>query len=92
VEQLRNDNVNDINHHIIIGTQSEVEPDNDHPRGCSQVITNKTIKQIKDLVLESDIIIYDIEESSYDEIEFVNKVLKYANFEDEKIFILVSTC
>ena len=44
------------------------------------------------MILDSDIIIYDIEESSQDEIEFASKVLKFSNFEDEKIFILISTC
>ena len=35
VEQLRNDHVNDVNPHIIMGTLSEDEPNNPKPRGCS---------------------------------------------------------
>lgn len=62
------------------------------PNGCSQIITDKSIEVIKQLVLDSDIIIYDVEESSFDEIEFVNKILKYSHFDDEKMFILISSC
>jgi hypothetical protein len=37
---------------------------------------------LKDGVLTSDVIIYDIEDSYLEEIEFIFKILKFAKFED----------
>ena len=35
---ISDDNINDINPHIIIGTESEDEPNNPKPNGCSMII------------------------------------------------------
>jgi len=47
---------------------------------------------LKNQVLDCDIIIFDFEESDLDEIQFASKILKYQNFDDQKIFIFISTC
>lgn len=91
-EQLRNDNINDKNPHLIRGTRSSHEPDNEKPNGCSELLPDKSAQQIKDSVLHSDIIIYDFEESSLDEIEFAYKLLNFSELQDEKVFILISSC
>jgi hypothetical protein len=68
------------------------EPDNEKPNGCAELLPEKSAKQIKDSVLNSDIIIFDYEESSLDEVEFAFKLTKFSEFQDEKVFLFISNC
>lgn len=49
------------------------------------------MNSLNKIVKESDVIIYNLDESNPDEIEMIIKVLKYAEYMSPKILILVST-
>ena len=74
MEQLRNDNVNDVNPHLISGTLSKKNLQAALPRGLSQVVANPSPEAFKQMVLKSDIIICDVDESTIEEIEYINMV------------------
>lgn len=74
MEQLRNDNVNDVNPHLISGTLSKKNLQAALPRGLSQGVANPSPEALKQMVLKSDIIICDVDESTIEEIEYINMV------------------
>ena len=75
METLRNDNENDVNPHIICGTLNKDDP-TPCPRGVRKpIIDNTETKTLLRVILDSDIIIYDVQNCNIDEISFALKAL-----------------
>lgn len=74
MEQLRNDNINDVNPHLISGTLSKKNLQAALPRGLSQGVASPSPEALKQMILKSDVIICDVDESTIEEIEYINMV------------------
>jgi hypothetical protein len=48
-------------------------------------------KEFREKILSSDIIIYDLMTTQYDEVDYVIKTLKTSNLDNEKTLILLSS-
>jgi len=90
IEEVRNDHLNDINPHIIVGTKSSkvVGP---IPKSVSKIVNNSDPNQLAKTLLESDVIIYDLNSAPLDEVEFAIKVLKMSSYDSEKFLIIISS-
>eukprot|EP01017_Pseudomicrothorax_dubius_P008468 TRINITY_DN12791_c0_g1_i1.p1 TRINITY_DN12791_c0_g1~~TRINITY_DN12791_c0_g1_i1.p1 ORF type:complete len:709 (-),score=197.98 TRINITY_DN12791_c0_g1_i1:91-2217(-) len=91
VEALRNDHVNDINPHLIIGSVASAYTTADTPRGLKRVIDNNKPNVLTRVLLDSDVIIYDLTSSRLDEVDYAIRTLKIADFSETKIFVLISS-
>lgn len=89
VENLRNDHENDENAHFIVGSTSENE-NNPIPQGVFRVIDTKKITFLAKVLLDSDVIIYDLNSCDLEEAEFAIKTLKMGDYTDDKILICIS--
>ncbi|EGR29938.1 hypothetical protein IMG5_145930 [Ichthyophthirius multifiliis] len=72
VESLRNDHENDENPHLILGSLDKQEQ-NEIPRGIYKIIDTEKISQFTKIILECDVIIYDLSNCDLDEAEFIIK-------------------
>jgi len=90
VEEVRNDHLNDINPHIIVGTKSSkvVGP---IPNSVKKIVNNSDPNQLAKTLLDSDVIIYDLNSAPLDEVEFAIKVLKMSTYDTEKFLIIISS-
>jgi len=90
IEEVRNDHLNDINPHIIVGTKSSkvVGP---IPKSVGKIVNNSDPNQLAKTLLESDVIIYDLNSAPLDEVEFAIKVLKMSTYDTEKTLIIISS-
>lgn len=61
------------------------------PSGVSRIVNWEKTKQFRKTILESDIVIYDLNTADFDEVDHVIKTFKTSDYEDEKILILVSS-
>ncbi|EGR27078.1 hypothetical protein IMG5_201950 [Ichthyophthirius multifiliis] len=91
VEKLRNYNINDENPHIIVGSLSKAQTDNPVPKGVFRVIDTKKVDFLSKVLLDSDIIIYDLNTCDLEEAEFAIKIFKMGEYKDEKILIFISS-
>ncbi|EGR29401.1 hypothetical protein IMG5_156430, partial [Ichthyophthirius multifiliis] len=90
VECLRNDHQNDINPHMFTGALSEKES-NQVPRGVWKTINNKVIQNLIKVLLDVDIIIYDLNNCDLDEAQLVIQTLKMGEFKEQKTLIFISS-
>lgn len=90
VESLRNDHINDENPHFIVGSLSPHE-DSQPPRGVFRVIDTTKLTFLSRVILDSDVIIYDLNTCDLEEAEFAIKTLKMGEYKDEKILIFISS-
>ena len=82
--------------HIFNGTLKTDEPDfaslkGLNPEGVSKVCSMERTKEFRENILSSDIIVYDLMTTSYDEVDYVIKTLKTSNLDNEKTLILLSS-
>lgn len=92
VEELRNDHkgLDEVSVHKFIGTKSSDE-NAEVPSGVSEVIENVgKSRSFRNHIFESDIIIYDLMNSEYDEVDNVIKTLT-GDYDEEKTLILISS-
>jgi len=90
VEQVRNDQTNTENPHIILGTKAPQGSGN-VSNAVRKVINNADVNVLTKTILDSDVIIYDLNTAKLDEVEYAIKTLKMSNYESEKYLILVSS-
>ncbi|EAS02125.2 Dpy-30 motif protein (macronuclear) [Tetrahymena thermophila SB210] len=90
VESLRNDHINDENPHFIVGSLSPHDQ-SDVPRGVFRVIDTSKLTFLSKVILDSDVIIYDLNSCDLEEAEFAIKTLKMGEYKDEKILIFISS-
>ncbi|CAD8167287.1 unnamed protein product [Paramecium octaurelia] len=81
VEEFRNDHENDINPNIIVGNGERL------PRGATKLINAADLKELGQIVLDSDIVIFH---QNYCQAEYAYKLLKHGQYQQSKIFILIS--
>ena len=79
-----------IEKHQFVGTETSSEPD-PVPQGVESVIKNDLTRSFRKQILESDIVIYDLMSSNFQEVDHVIKTFKTHEFEHEKALILVSS-
>jgi adenylate kinase len=89
VESLRNDHINDDNPHFIVGSKCKGEV-NEIPRGVFRTIDTTKINFLAKVILDSDIIIFDLNTCDLEEAEFAIKTLKMGDYTDDKILICIS--
>lgn len=90
VKRFRNEHVHPQNPNRILGTTCEAEPDASVPDGVRKVIDTGKVKFFEEIILNSDVIIYDLNTCSLKEAEFVISTLKMHNFQQNKILICIS--
>lgn len=91
-EELRNDHLllGPSKTHTILGTISEKE-NSAIPSGINKIVKKEKIRHWKKYLLASDVIVFDLLTSSFDEVNNVLHVLKTQDYESEKILILISS-
>ncbi|CAD8133208.1 unnamed protein product [Paramecium pentaurelia] len=81
VEEFRNDNENDVNPNIIVGNGENL------PRGATKLINAADPKELGQIVLDCDIVIFH---QNYCRAEYAYKLLKHGQYQQTKTFILIS--
>jgi adenylate kinase len=91
-EELNNeDKIKDpIEKHIFVGTQTDKEKDQ-APEGVEAVIENDMTRNFRKHILDSDIVVYDLLNTSFEEVDHVIKTFKTHEYEQEKVLILISS-
>jgi adenylate kinase len=79
-----------IEKHIFVGTQTAADPD-PIPAGVETIIEGDSTRLFRKHILESDIVIYDLMTSNFEEVDHVIKTFKTSEYEQEKILILISS-
>ena len=92
VEELRNDHEVDepVSAHTFVGTLKEDE-NADVPAGVSRVVRQEKARSFRRHVLDSDVIVYDLLSSNFEEVDHVIKSLKGAEYERDKVLVLISS-
>lgn len=92
IEELRNDHIvqDEISVHTFIGTETDLE-NAPVPSGVSQVVAKDKTRAFRKCILDSDVVIYDLNTADFDEVDHVIKTFKTSEYEDEKILILISS-
>ena len=91
-EELNNeDQIKDpIEKHAFVGTHTDSEIDQ-APEGVETVIENDLTKNFRKHILDSDVVIYDLMTSTFEEADHVIKTFKTYEYEQEKVLILISS-
>lgn len=91
-EELRNDHLllGPSKTHMILGTKCDTE-DAPIPSGINKLVKKQKIRHWKKYLLASDVIIFDLLNSSSDEVANALHVLKTQDYETEKVLILISS-
>ncbi|KRX09632.1 P-loop containing nucleoside triphosphate hydrolase [Pseudocohnilembus persalinus] len=89
VEALRNDHINDVNPHFIVGSKCENDS-TEVPRGVFRCIDTSKISFLAKVLLDCDVIVYDLNTCDLEEAEFAIKTLKMGEYEENKILICIS--
>lgn len=55
------------------------------------MISKEQTRAFRNVILDSDIVIYDLNTADFDEVDHVIKTFKTSDYEDEKILILISS-
>lgn len=61
------------------------------PEGVQGLITMERTKEFRQMILESDVIIYDLLTSKFEEVDYVIKTLKTSELDNQKTLILLSS-
>lgn len=90
--QLQNeDRIKDpIERHLFVGTKTDTE-EAPVPEGVEKIIDNDLTRSFRKHILDSDVVIYDLMSSSYEEVDHVIKTFKTSEYEEEKTLILLSS-
>ncbi|KAM3146700.1 hypothetical protein pb186bvf_001230 [Paramecium bursaria] len=89
VQILRNDKDHPHDPNIIVG--SIVESALPVPKGVRKVVDTFKMGFLQQVILDSDVIVYDINTCDLAEAEYAIKTLKMGQYEQEKIIIIVSS-
>ena len=90
--ELKNDDsIKDpIEKHIFVGTKTDKEKA-DTPEGIEAVVSNELNYSFRKYILDSDIVIYDLMTSTFEEVDHVIKTFKTSTYEEHKTLILISS-
>jgi hypothetical protein len=77
-------------HNTIIGTKHETS-ELPIPSIVKKIVNPKDLNSMKDVLLDSDVIIYDLQTSTFSDVEFAIKTLKINSGDSQKILILISS-
>ena len=61
------------------------------PSGVSKIVTKEKTWAFRSTILDSDVVIYDLNTADYDEVDHVIKTFKTSEYEEEKILVLISS-
>lgn len=61
------------------------------PEGVSRIVSMERTKDFREIILDSDVIIYDLLTNKFEEIDYVIKTLKTSELTNEKTLILLSS-
>lgn len=73
-----------------MGTHTDQESDQ-APAGVEAVIENDMTRNFRKHILDSDIVIYDLLNTSFEEVDHVIKTFKTHEYDQEKVLILISS-
>merc|ERR1712146_266872 len=90
VDLVKNDFTGDSPPHTILGTTTIPNSDAKVPSAVRKIINNEDLSVLTETIKKSDVIIYDLNSSSHNEIEYAIKLLKMTEYEGDKVFILIS--
>ena len=90
--ELRNDDVikDPIERHLFVGTKDNNE-NSPPPEGIEAVVEWDESRIFRKYVLDSDVVIYDLMSSSFEEADHVIKALKTSEYSQDKVLILISS-
>ncbi|CAD8079439.1 unnamed protein product [Paramecium primaurelia] len=90
IQQLRNDTEHPEDPNLIVGTTILQSKYPLHP-AVRKVIDPSKMSFLQKVILDSDVIVYDINTCDHSECEYAIKTLKLGSYDQEKILILVSS-
>ena len=92
VEEIRNDHLflGDELTHTILGTRCETT-NAPIPSGVNKVVKKHKIRHWKKYLLGSDVMVFDLLTSSFDEVSNAIHVLKTQDYDEEKVLVLISS-
>ena len=92
IEELRNDHIaqEEVSVHTFTGTTTDLE-NAPVPSGVSRIVNKEKTRAFRNTILDSDVVIYDLNTADYEEVDHVIKTFKTSEYEDEKILILISS-
>ena len=61
------------------------------PEAVDQVVQMSRTRAFRDAILDSDVIVYDLQTNRYEEVDYVIKTLKTSKLEKEKTLVLLSS-
>lgn len=61
------------------------------PSGVTGLVAKEKTRAFRKVILDSDVVIYDLNTADFDEVDHVIKTFKTSDYEDEKILILISS-
>jgi adenylate kinase len=90
--ELRNDHAikDPIERHMFTGTKTDSDS-GAVPEGVDKVIDNELTRAFRRDILDSDIVIYDMMNTKYEEVDHVIKTFKTSEYEEDKVLILLSS-
>jgi len=80
--------------HSFQGTLQQDEPGADAdvpPEGVERIVSRERTKQFREQLLTSDVIVYDLMATPFEEADYVIKTLKSSELAEEKTLILISS-
>ena len=98
LKELRNEALvkDPMNAHTFTATFNADEEDGSGkkevpPEGVQKIVSMERTSDFRQQILESDIIIYDLQLNKFEEVDYVIKTLKSSNLQQEKTLILISS-
>lgn len=90
--ELKNDDVikDPIERHLFVGTKDNTEK-NPVPQGVEAVVDYDESRNFRKYVLDSDVVIYDLMSSTFEEADHVIKALKTSDYSQDKALVLISS-
>jgi adenylate kinase len=91
-EEMRNDHLllGDRMTHTILGTRCE-KSNWVIPSGVNKIVKKHKLRHWKKYLINSDVMVFDMLTSSFDEITNAIHVLKTQDYDDEKVLVLISS-
>ena len=90
--ELRNDSTikDPIERHLFVGTKTDAEQ-TPVPDGIESIVDYDASRTFRKYILDSDVVIYDLMSSTFEEADHVIKSLKTSEYSEEKVLILISS-
>ena len=92
IEELRNDHqiLDEVSVHKFVGTETDLE-NAPVPSGVSKLVHREKTRAFRKAILQSDIVIYDLQTADFEEVDHVIKTFKTSELQEEKTLILISS-